>query len=125
MTKLINSLTEEKIEIEIVKYTELLFCSELGCKIVKYLEKKSVVEKVNNAYVLKIIPDQFEDTYFILVNGHEVIELEVERQKSKSEITEGHIKIINQESVKEYENSIKGLNNNLSLKIAIKLSSNK
>lgn len=119
--KLINSLREENIKNGLVKYTKELFFSPLGFSIIKFLEKDSLVGKVNIAYVLKIIPDQSENMFFILINGKVVVELEIERQNCENETTE-YIKIINQIGIKEYENSIKGMDDKLSLMIAIKLS---
>lgn len=123
--KLIDSLTEHKIQKDVLKSKKALYSSELGTNIIKFLEKNLRIGKVNVVYVLDRFPDQNEDIFVILANGQMVIELEIEMPHGEEKTTENHIKIVTQEEVKEYEKSLKGLDSKLTLMIAIKLSNEK
>lgn len=123
--KLVNSLTEHNIHKALVNGREALYSSELGATIIKFLEKNSRIGKVNDVYVLDHFPDQNDEIFVILANSQMVIELEIEMPHDEEKTTENHIKIVNQEEVKEYEKSLKGLDSKLSLMIAMKLSNEK
>jgi hypothetical protein len=114
--KLINSLTEHRIREGFIKEKQVFFVTEKGTRIIAALEL--AFGKIRAIYMLRYLFDEGEETYFFLINGDTVVELEItfeEDQKEKIEIT-------GWTDVQQYQSVITGRDNILELMIALELS---
>lgn len=110
--KLIGSLMEDGFSKELSNSWDGL--REPGNQVFKIL--KDEVGFINSAFVLNWTPEQSEDIYTVLVNGSEIIFVEV----SKSN---GEVLNFKNVSVKEYEKSLRSRQSKIKLAVAIELAS--
>jgi hypothetical protein len=112
--KLINSLTEHRIRQGFIESEGKFFASEEGKEILTVLE--SSLGKIRNVYMLRYLFDEGEETYFFLVNGNTVVEIECEEENSTMSVIECM-------DIKKYQSTITRRDNILTLMIAMELSS--
>jgi len=108
--KLIGSLVEQSFRDELSKSWSAL--REPGNMLLSILESR--LGLVSSAFVLNWTPEQAEDLYSILVNGSEVVWLEILR--SSGELVDFQFT-----SVKEYERSLRSRQQRLKLAVALDL----
>lgn len=108
--KLIGSLAEQSFREELSKSWNGL--REPGNQLFSILEDK--LGLISSAFVLNWTPEQTEDLYTVLVNGIEVVWLEVARSN-------GEIVDFQTASVKEYERSLRSRQHRIKLAVALDL----
>ncbi|MDH0685176.1 hypothetical protein [Achromobacter animicus] len=111
--KLIGSLTEQSFRQQLRRSWEEF--REPGNSIFSNLENR--LGRIDSAFALGWTPDQSEDFYTILVNGTDVVYLEVLRPT-------GELVDFQVTSVKEYEKSLRYRLQKIMLLVALDLSGN-
>ncbi len=108
--KLIGSLAEQSCREELSKSWGGL--RESGNQLFSILADR--IGLIGSAFVLSWTPEQAEDLYTILVNGSEVVWLEVSRSN-------GEVVDFQATSVKEYERSLRSRQSRIKLAVALDL----
>lgn len=109
--KLIGSLAEQSFRQELSRSWDGF--REPGNRLLSILEDR--LGRIGSAFVLNWTPEQAEDLYTILVDGVEVVWLEVLR--SSHELVD-----FRTTSVKEYERSLRSRQHKIKLAVALDLS---
>lgn len=111
--KLIGSLTEQSFRQQLLRSREVL--REPGNSIFSILENK--LGRIDSAYALDWTPEESEDWYTILINGTDVVYLEVLRPN-------GELVDLQVISVEKYEKSLRYRQQKIKLLVALDLSGN-
>lgn len=119
----VNRSDEDRMKEEFIESRQWFFGSPEGATLIKALEGV-VGGEVKVAYFVMWLPEQCEDTYWILVNGKVVIEVEVDVgwRFGETELTSLILNVIGYENVGEYRKRIQGSEEILQLKLALELS---
>jgi len=110
--RLVGSLSEQSFREELSKSWSGL--REPGNQLFSILTDR--LGSIGSAFVLSWIPEQAEDFYVVLVNGSEVIWLEVLRLN-------GEAAVFQNIDVKEYERSLRSRQSRIKLAVALDLAS--
>lgn len=108
--KLIGSLAEQSFREELSKSWGGLRVP--GNKLLSILTNR--LGLIGSAFVLNWAPEQAEDLYIVLINGAEVVWLEVSRSN-------GEVVDFQTTSVKEYERSLRSRQSRIKLAVALDL----
>ena len=110
--KLIGSLAEQLFRQELSRSWSGL--GEQGNRVLPILQNR--LGTINSAFVLNWTPEQAEDLYTVIVNGVDVVRIEVLRES-------GELVNFETNSVKEYERSLRSRQHRIKLAVALDLAS--